>query len=192
MSLPPLRRHTSMGKIIGNFFIALDGVVESPDKWHYTYFNEEMGAAISAGTSKADAFLMGRVLYEEWAAYWPGNDDDFGGFINSTRKIVLSNTLSEASWGNTTLISGDDAAEQLRQIKAETVGDIGMCGSATTVRWLLANDLLDELNLLIHPIVVGAGQRLFEDSSTVALQLVQQKTFSTGVIHATYAPAQPS
>jgi len=178
-----------MGKIVANFFIALDGVVESPDQWHFPYFNDEMGAAVGSGMETAGAFLMGRRLYEEWAAYWPqqGEDEPFTSFINNATKYVVSNTLTEATWNNTTVVSGDVAAE-LRKIKESTEGDIAMSGSATLVRWLLANDLLDELNLLVHPIAVGHGQRLFQDTPTYPLRLVRNTTFETGVLHLVYAP----
>jgi dihydrofolate reductase len=180
----------TVGRIISNFFISVDGVVESPDQWHFPYFNDEMGAAVGRATDPNKAFLMGRVLYEEWAAYWPaqGPDVPFSSFINNVPKYVVSNTLREATWNNTTLVSGDVAA-QLREIKDRTDGDIGMSGSATLVRWLLGEGLLDELNLLVHPIVVGHGQRLFEDTPTYPLQLVQHETFKTGVLNLTYAPA---
>jgi dihydrofolate reductase len=178
-----------MAKIVSNFFISLDGVVESPDQWHFPYFNDEMGAAIEAGVQNAAGFLMGRKLYEEWSAYWPtaDQDQDFAKFINNTRKYVVSNTLEKADWNNTTVISGDVAAK-LRELKEQTDGDIQMSGSATTVRWLLANGLIDELNLLVHPIAVGHGQRLFEDTPTHRLKLVKSETFQTGVLHLTYVP----
>ena len=165
-----------MGRIVSNFFISLDGVVEAPDQWHFPYFNDEMGAAIGAGMETADAFLMGRRLYDEWSEYWPQSDDDtFAPFINGATKYVVSSTLTEATWSGTTVVSGDVAAE-LKKIKERTGGDIAMSGSATLVRWLLANDLLDELNLLIHPIAVGHGQRLFEDTPTYPLRLVRSTT----------------
>lgn len=180
-----------MGKIVSNFFISLDGVVEAPDQWHFSYFNDEMGAAVGRGMETSEAFLMGRVLYEEWAEYWPkqGPEVPFSSFINEIPKYVVSNTLSEAKWNNTRLVSGD-VAGQLKRIKEETEGDITMSGSATLVRWLLANGLLDELCLLVHPIAVGKGQRLFEDTPTHALDLVRQETFATGVLNLAYAPAK--
>ena len=180
-----------MGKIVSNFFIALDGVVESPDKWHFPYFNDEMGAVISRGVETSDAFLMGRKLYEEWSSYWPNQSDDvpFASFINNIPKYVVSNSLDKATWNNTTVVSGDVAA-QLRDIKARTTGDIGISGSATLVRWLLTNNLVDELALLVHPIAVGHGQRLFEDTPTIPLRLLGQETLKTGVLHLRYAPAQ--
>ncbi|MET8338773.1 dihydrofolate reductase family protein [Streptosporangium canum] len=178
-----------MAKIISNFFISLDGVTESPDQWHFPYFNDEMGAAVEAGVQNAAAFLMGRKLYDEWSAYWPtaDMDEDFAKFINNAQKYVVSNTLKKADWNNTTVVSGDVAA-RLRAIKEQTDGDIQMSGSATTVRWLLANGLLDELNLLIHPIAVGHGRRLFEDTPTHPLKLVKSETFQTGVLNLTYVP----
>lgn len=178
-----------MGKIVSNFFISLDGVVEAPDQWHFPYFDDAMGNAIGQGMQSTEAFLMGRTLYQEWAEYWPAaGDDDFGGFINNIPKFVVSNTLTTADWKNTTIVSGDVAAE-LRKLKEGMAGDLGMSGSATTVRWLLANDLLDELNLMVHPIAVGHGQRLFEGTPTHPLRLVSSETFDSGVLNLTYAPA---
>ncbi|MFF0311056.1 dihydrofolate reductase family protein [Streptosporangium sp. NPDC004379] len=178
-----------MAKIVSNFFISLDGVIESPDQWHTPYFDDQMGAAIGAGMQEATAFLMGRRLYEEWSAYWTttDQDQDFAKFINGTPKYVVSNTLREAEWSNTTVVSGDVAA-RLREVKERTDGTIQMSGSATTVRWLLANGLLDELKLLVHPIAVGHGQRLFEDTPTHRLKLVESETFRSGVLNLTYVP----
>jgi dihydrofolate reductase len=181
-----------MRKIKSNFFISLDGVVESPDKWHFPYFNDEMGAAVGAGFSTADAVLMGRVLYEEWAAYWPQNaDQPFGDVINDIQKYVVSNSLQQAEWQNTEVLSGD-AAGKLKELKAQDGGDIAMSGSATTVRWLLREGLLDELNLLVHPIAVGEGfARLFPpDEPTTPLQLLRSETFETGVLNLSYGPAK--
>ncbi|WP_188195501.1 dihydrofolate reductase family protein [Nonomuraea sp. SYSU D8015] len=178
-----------MAKIISSFFISVDGVVESPDQWHFPYWNDEMGAVVQAGVQSAVAMLMGRKLYEEWSAYWTSTDadQDFAVALNNVRKYVVSSTLEKADWDNTTVISGD-VAGKVRELKEQTDGDIQMSGSATTVRWLLANGLLDELNLLVHPIVVGHGQRLFEDTPTHPLKLVKSETFQTGVLNLTYAP----
>ncbi|MCW3816299.1 dihydrofolate reductase family protein [Micromonospora sp. DR5-3] len=185
-----------MAKIVSNFFISLDGVVERPDQWHFPYFDDDMGAAVSRGVEQMRAFLMGRRQYQEWAEYWPnytgdGFDADFATFINSVPKYVLSNTLTEATWQNSTLLSGDSeqVAARLREVKEQTDGEIAMSGSATTVRWLLANGLLDELRLLVHPIAVGRGQRLFEETPTYPLRLLSQETFKSGVLNLAYAPA---
>jgi len=179
-----------MGKIVSNFFISLDGVVEAPDQWHFPYFDDDMGQIIGAGMATTGAFLMGRRLYDEWSAYWPphAGDQQFGTFINDIPKYVVSNSLAEAEWNNTTVLPGGEAAERLRRLKDETDGDITMSGSATTARWLLAEGLLDELRLLLHPIAVGHGQRLFEDTPTHPLRLVDSSALGTGVLNLTYAP----
>ena len=182
-----------MRKIKSNFFISLDGVVESPDKWHFPYFDDEMGGAVGAGFATADAMLMGRVLYDEWAAYWPEHaDDPFGDVMNSTKKYVVSNSLRAADWQNTELIRGDEAARKIGEIKAGAGGDIAMSGSPTTVRWLLREGLLDELNLLVHPLAVGDGlARLFPpDEPSLPLQLLSAQPFKSGVLNLSYGPAR--
>ncbi|TDE60332.1 dihydrofolate reductase [Nonomuraea mesophila] len=179
-----------MARIISSFFISLDGVVESPDQWHFPYWNDEMGDAVQASMQSAAAMLMGRRLYDEWSAYWTSAEaeQEVAALFTGTRKYVVSGSLEKADWANTTIVSGDVAA-RLRELKEEIGGgDIHMSGSATTVRWLLANRLLDELNLLVHPIAVGHGQRLFEDTPTHPLKLVKSETFRTGVLNLTYVP----
>ncbi len=178
-----------MGRIVSNFFISVDGVVESPEKWHFPYFDDAMGAIIGEGMETSTAFLMGRRLYDEWSSYWPeqGPEVPFSEFINTIPKHVLSTTLTDPTWQNTTVIS-DDVAARVQAVK-DADGEVGMSGSATTVRWLLANGLLDELNLLVHPIAVGSGQRLFEEGTTYPLQLLSSATLDTGVLHLRYAPA---
>jgi len=181
-----------MRKIKSHFFISLDGVVESPDKWHFRYFDDEMGAAVGAGFATTDALLMGRVLYNEWAGYWPAHaSEPFGDVMNSIKKYVVSNSLQAAKWLNSEIISGD-VARQLTDIKAQDGGDITMSGSPTTVRWLLRQGLLDELNLLVHPVVVGDGlARLFPpDEPSTPLELLTAQTFETGVLNLSYAPAR--
>jgi dihydrofolate reductase len=179
-------------KIKSNFFISLDGVVEAPDQWHFPYFDDQMGAVVGAGFATTDAMLMGRVLYDEWAAYWPEHaDEPFGDVMNSMKKYVLSNRLQTAEWQNSEIIAGDDAARRLADLKAQEGGDISMSGSATTVRWLLREGLLDELNLLVHPILVGDGlARLFPpDDPSLPLELLRSETFESGVLNLSYGPA---
>jgi dihydrofolate reductase len=135
---------------------------------------------------------MGRVLYNEWAGYWPAHaDEPFGDVMNSIKKYVVSNSLQAAKWLNSEIISGD-VARQLTDIKAQDGGDITMSGSPTTVRWLLRQGLLDELNLLVHPVVVGDGlARLFPpDEPSTPLELLTAQTFETGVLNLSYAPAR--
>ena len=183
-----------MRKVVASEFVSLDGVVESPEKWHFPYFNDQMGDAIGAAMAASDAMLMGRVLYEEWAAFWPDQDPDenpVAARMNGVRKYVVSTTLEEPlEWQNSTLI-GDNVAEEISKLKEQPGKDISISGSPTLVRSLLQDGLLDELRLMLHPIVVGSGKRLFEDGGDQkALQLVDSRTFSTGVLYLTYQPAQ--
>jgi dihydrofolate reductase len=183
-----------MRKVVASEFVSLDGVVESPDQWHFPYFNDQMGDAIGAAMDASDAMLMGRVLYEEWAAFWPNQDPDENPIaerMNGVLKYVVTTTLEEPlDWQNSTLI-GDNVAEEISRLTEQPGKDISISGSPTLVRSLLQDDLLDELRLMVHPIVVGSGKRLFEDGGDQkALQLVDSKTFSTGVLYLTYQPAQ--
>jgi dihydrofolate reductase len=182
-----------MARIVSNFFIALDGVVEAPHEWHFPYFDDEMGRVVGEGMQTTSAFLLGRRLYDEWSEYWPaqGPDVPFSSFINNLPKYVLTHRPIEGGvWNNTTVL-GDDP-DQVRALKERHDGDIGMSGCATTARWLLAHGLLDEFNLLVHPIAVGKGQRLFEDIPTVPLELISSATLPSGVLHLRYAPAAPA
>ncbi|WP_109508178.1 dihydrofolate reductase family protein [Nocardioides speluncae] len=177
-----------MGSIKSGLFISLDGVIESPETWHFQYFNDEMGAAVGELMAGNDATLIGRTTYDEFAAYWPSADpnDPMTATMNDARKYVVSDSLTEATWKNTTVISGDVAA-QLTELKKDT--RLGTTGSAQLVSWMLEQGLVDELHLLVHPIVVGKGKKLFGDGETVPLKLVSATTFSTGVQHLVYAPA---
>src|SRR5262249_45778850 len=143
-------------------FITLDGVVEALDTWHLPYFNDEMGEAVGAMMASNDGLVLGRRTYEEFAGFWPTADpvDPFTAVMNRTRKYVVSTTLPEATWRNSTVIYGD-VAEALIKLKQDR--QLGVWGSPTLVRWLLEQGLLDELHLLVHPIVVGKGRRLFAD-----------------------------
>lgn len=179
-----------MRKIVASFFMSLDGVVESPDQWHFPYFSEEMGAAVGALMSESDAMMMGRVTYESWAAYWPGKtdaDDPFAGFINDIRKYVVSSTLDTVEWQNSTLVKGD-LVEEITKLKQQPGTTIGISGSTNLVRSLMRHGLLDELRLLVHPIVVGKGQRLFEEGLEIPMRLVSSETFPTGVLSLAYRP----
>jgi dihydrofolate reductase len=149
------------------------------------------GGGHRVADTAADTILLGRRTYEEFAAFWPNqpSDVEFANQINNTPKVVVSTTLETVEWQNSTLIEGD-VVEQLSLLKRQPGKDISITGSATLVRSLLRDGLLDELRLLVHPIVVGSGRRLFEDGGgRVPLKLVNSRTFSTGVLYLTYEPA---
>ncbi|QWF81208.1 dihydrofolate reductase family protein [Amycolatopsis sp. CA-230715] len=180
-----------MRKIVSSLFISLDGVVESPDKWSLDYFTDEIGASIGAVMGDADAMLLGRATYEGFAAHWPQRtveDDEGAPFMNSTRKYVASTTLSTVEWENSVLLEGE-LSDAVRELKAGDGGDIMTSGSPSVVRYLLAHGLLDHLHLLLYPVVVGAGTRLFGDDGTqFALKLSGSKTFDNGVLELNYTP----
>jgi dihydrofolate reductase len=180
-----------MGAIKSGIFISLDGVVEEPTSWHFPYFNDEMGAAVGELMAGNDAMLIGRKTYDEFAGFWPDADpgDPTTAQMNDTRKYVVSTTLSQPTWQNCTVISGDVKSELVELKKNQ---QLGTTGSATLVRWLLEEGLIDELHLLVHPLVVGKGRRLFADGGQIPLQLLASTTFSTGVVHLVYANATPS
>src|SRR5260370_17353301 len=177
-----------MGLDKGGLFIAVGGVVEAAQTWHFEYFNDEMGAAVVGMMTGSDAMLLGRQTYDEFASYWPGADpaDPTTAQMNGTPKYVVSTTLENADWENSTVVSGDVKAELL---KLKQDKQLGVTGSPTLVRWLLQQGLIDELHLLVHPVAVGAGQRLFEPGEKVELRLIASTTFSTGVLHMVYGPA---
>jgi dihydrofolate reductase len=175
-------------KVVSTFFISLDGVVEAPQDWHFPYFNDEMAAAIGESMGSSDAMLCGRVTYQEWAGFWPDADNEMAAYMNSTPKYVASTTLQEVEWQNSQLLEGD-VPEAVAQLKQEPGKDIVMSGSTTLARSLLRAGLVDELHLMIHPVVVGAGARLFEEGEQHALELADSRTFGTGVVYAVYKPA---
>lgn len=185
-----------MRKIVAGLFISLDGVIEAPHEWHFPYFTDEMGAAVDAQMQASDTMLLGRVTYQEFASYWPHQSEDevdIAGHMNNIPKIVVSSTLKpeDVTWQNTRLVSGD-VAEQLREIKEQPGKNIGVTGSATLIRSLLRDDLLDELQLLVHPIVVGHGKRLFiDDGVKQPLRLQESRTHENGVLHLVYTPDRP-
>ena len=180
-----------MRKIHAGLFISLDGVVEAPETWHFPYFDDQMGAAVGEMMGGNDTMLLGRQTYQEFAGYWPNADpnEPITAQMNETPKLVASRTLDTVEWQNSSLLEGD-AAEALRAIKAGPGGDIGISGSPTLVRSLLDAGVLDELRLLVHPIVVGHGKRLFPDgTSTVPLTLTASTVFDSGVLYLTYRRA---
>jgi dihydrofolate reductase len=191
-SIPDLRRRISMRRVGAWELVSLDGIMERPENWAFSYSNEEMGKASASGMARSDTLLLGRVTYEHMAAYWPHQP---GGtpmvdYINSVPKFVLSSTLEEPLEWNNSIVIGGNAAEEVAKLKRRPGKDITVLGSGTLVRSLLRDGLLDELRLMVHPITLGRGKRLFEDEEDrKALKLVDSQTFATGVVYLTYRPA---
>ncbi|MFI2376153.1 dihydrofolate reductase family protein [Streptomyces sp. NPDC018964] len=181
-------------KINASLFISLDGVVEAPDQWHFPYFDDEMGAAVGAGLATTEVLLFGRRTYDSFAGAWPGReaaggeDAGFAKQLGDIRKIVFSRSRLDLEWRNSEQARGD-VAEVAAALKNEPGGDIALSGSISVVRQLLAAGLLDELRLLVHPIAVRKGMRLFDEGEPpIPLKLLSSETFTTGVLNLVYAP----
>ena len=179
-----------MRKLVASLFISLDGVVEAPNEWQFA-FDDEMGEEITTVTSAQDSILLGRVSYQEWAGYWPTSEEEpFASWINQAPKFVVSTTLeSTDEWQNSTLLTGD-LSKAVTDLKNQPGGDIGVGGSPTLVRSLLELDLLDELRLLIHPVVAGKGKKLFDNGELTKLERVEAKPTSSGTVIVAYRPAR--
>ena len=179
-------------KVVAVELVSVDGVMESPEERAFSYSNDEMEEANASGMAASDAMLLGRVTYAGLAAFWPNQPagTPMVDYINCVPKFVVSETLEEPlEWNNSTLIKGDVAEEVLR-LKRRPGKNITIIGSGALVGSLLVEGLLDKLRLMVHPIVLGGGKRLFEEGEDrEALELVDSRTFGTGVVYLTYRPA---
>lgn len=177
-----------MGKIVVHEFISLDGVIEDP-KWTFEYgFDPKMGETIGGLMASSTAILLGRQTYEEFYPAWSGRtpeQDPGAPFFNQTPKYVVSGTLQQADWQNSTVL-GSYSAERIGELKDRTDGDIYVSGSGTLVRGLLADRLIDELHLFMFPVVLGSGKRLFADGAAIGLSLADTSAYDNGVIHLDY------
>ena len=159
--------------------------------WAIPTGDVESAACIASTWQRADAFLLGRKTYGLFARYWGSQTDDsnpFSGAMNPRPKYVVSNTLTDPEWKNTTVISGDVTAG-IRDLKGQPGGGLVVVGSGVLARWLLENELVDEINLIVCPVIVGDGLRLFpQQGKDFALELVESRAFPTGVLAQTYRP----
>lgn len=195
-------------RIVISEFMSLDGVVQAPGGpeedtdggfahggWSHPFFDAEvMGGAIDAAAKKTEALLFGRRTWQTMAAAWPERaGDPFADHMNSIRKYVVTDTLTDdqvASWSNTTRIPGHDAVAAIRELRDTAGGDLSVMGSATLTRSLLRENLVDELLLMIEPVLLGGGKSIFlEDGIQRQLELVSSVTTGTGVLVCTYRPA---
>lgn len=179
-----------MRKIIVTEFLSLDGVMENP-QWTFPYWNDEIAQFKAEETTPNDVLLLGRVTYEGFAEAWPQRTDEASGgkYFNGVRKYVVSNTLEKAEWNNSQIIRGDVLTE-IKQLKAEDGENLVVHGSGTLARWLMQHDLVDSYRLLVYPVVLGEGKRLFDEGVTATLKLVDSRTFSSGATALIYEPAR--
>jgi dihydrofolate reductase len=176
-----------MRKVVVTEFISLDGVMEEP-AWTFPYWNDEIATFKGEESSASDALLLGRVTYQGFAAAWPESKDEGADYFNSVRKYVVSKTLEEPlEWNNSTLIKGD-IAEEITNLKRQDGKDITVHGSATLVQTLMQSDLVDRYRLLVYPVIVGKGKRLFKEGIPATLKLLESRSFSSGVVALVYEP----
>jgi dihydrofolate reductase len=178
-------------KLIVSEFVSLDGVMEDP-RWTFRFGSEDRDQYKFDELSAADALLLGRVTYEGFAAAWPQMEEqtgEYGAWMNGYPKHVVSTTLEEPlEWNNSTLIKGD-AAEEVRRLKEQPGKNILVFGSGDLVSTLMRHDLVDEYRLMIFPVVVGSGKRLFGEGDTETLKLMETRTFDSGAVVLSYGPA---
>ena len=175
-----------MRKIVVSEFVSLDGVMENP-AWTFPYWNDEIAQFKGDETNAGDALLLGRVTYQGFAAAWPESTDEGAPYFNSVRKYVVSTTLDTAEWNNSVLIK-DNIVEEITKLKQQDGQDIVVHGSATLVQTLMQHDLVDRYRLLVYPVVIGTGKRLFNESTTATLKLLETQSFSSGVAALVYEP----
>ena len=187
-----------MGRIVVTEFVSLDGVMEDPGGaegfkyggWSFEVSRGDEGDKFKLDeTLSSDALLLGRVTYEGFAAAWPSRDGEFADKFNTMPKYVVSSTLENPEWNNSTVLKGD-VAEEVGKLKQAHEGDIVVHGSARLVQTLLERDLVDELRLMVYPVVLGSGKRLFgETSNKKPLRLADSKTVGDGVVILVFEPA---
>jgi dihydrofolate reductase len=181
-----------MGKIAVHEFISLDGVYENP-AWTFDYgFDPKMGETLAAITGDSKAILLGRRTYEMFYPAWSTRtveDDPGAPFFNDTQKYVVSGTLQDAPWNNSTILGAYDKSA-IQDLKDNTDGSIYVSGSGTLVRAMLDDGLVDELHLFVYPVALGSGERLFpEKGDQTKLALLQSDAYANGVLHVSYGPA---
>ena len=177
-----------MRKLVESTFVTLDGVISEPQNWSPPYWDEEHKAYASKLLFAADALLLGRETYENFAQAWPERSgDDFTDRINGMPKHVASRTLGEATW-NSTIIQGD-VAEAVAELKQEPGESILKYGTGELDRTLLAHGLIDELHFWVFPVLAGGGQHLIEGIETTHLKLVESTRFGSGIVVLTYSPS---
>jgi dihydrofolate reductase len=197
LTSPHNEKEIEMGRIVVTEFVSLDGVMEAPGgedfkykAWSFDFDRGEEGNQFKLDeTMESDALLLGRVTYEGFAAAWPSREGEFAEKFNSMPKYVVSSTLEDPEWNNSTVLKGDLAGE-VRKLKQEVDRDIYVHGSRRLAQALIEHDLIDELHLMVFPVVLGTGKRLFgETSDKKSLRLTDSKTVGEGIAILIYEPA---
>lgn len=177
-------------RLVATEYVTVDGVMDEPGKWSFSFWSEEAAKFKEEELHATDALLLGRITYEGFAAAWPTMKDTgaFGERMNSIKKYVVSSTLRNPTWTNTTVIDGN-VVDAIKTLRAQPGKDLLLSGSGTLVRSLIPHDVIDEYRLMVHPIVLGQGKRLFNgDEPERVLQLIGVKQFASGVTVLSYEP----
>ena len=177
-----------MRNVVVTEFLSLDGVMEEP-AWTAPYWNDDIAKFKGDEQDTSDALLLGRVTYQGFAAAWPDSKDEGAPYFNSVRKYVVSTTLDKAEWNNSVIIKGN-LVDEINKLKQQDGKDIIVHGSGTLVQSLIQHDVVDRYRLLVYPLVLGKGKRLFQDGTTTTLKLVEAQAFSSGVTSLIYEPAR--
>jgi dihydrofolate reductase len=175
-----------MRKLVVTEFMSLDGVIEAP-MWTFPFWNDEIAQFKGEESSSSDALLLGRVTYEGFAAAWPNSPDEGAAYFNGVRKYVVSTTLNKADWNNSVIIK-DNVVDEIQKLKQQDGTNITVHGSGNLIQTLIKHDLVDVYRLLVYPVVLGKGQRLFAEGTTTNLKLVEARSFSSGVAGLIYEP----
>ncbi len=175
-----------MRKIVVTMFLSLDGVMENPG-WTFKYWNDEIANFKGEEQLTSDALLLGRVTYQGFAAAWPESKDEGAEQMNSMPKYVVSTTLDKVEWNNSRLIKAN-IVDEITKLKQQDGKNLLVYGSATLVQTLMQHDLVDSYRLLVYPVVLGEGKRLFQEGSSATLKLVDAQSFSSGVTALIYEP----
>ncbi len=175
-----------MRKLVVSEFMSLDGVVEAP-MWTFKYWNDETAKFKGDESDASDALLLGRVTYEGFAEAWPNSKDEGAPYFNGVRKYVVSTTLDKVEWNNSVLIKGD-VVEEITKLKQQEGKDIVVHGSVKLVQTLVKHNLVDSIRLLVYPLVLGKGERLFHEGTSATLKLVESHSISSGVVALVYQP----
>jgi dihydrofolate reductase len=175
-----------MRKLIVTEFMSLDGIIEEPT-WTASYWGDDIGAFKKEELFASDALLLGRVTYQGFAAAWPSETDaeGFADRMNGIAKYVVSTTLDKAEWNHSSIIR-KNVVEEVHKLKQQPGQDILVGGSSQLIQTLIAHDLVDQYNLLVYPVVLGKGKRLFQEGSKTTLKLVETKSFLSGVVALIY------
>lgn len=184
-----------MGDIVANTMVTLNGVAGSPETWQFDYVSEPMMQVMAESLHSSAGLLLGRRTYEEFAHYWPDADprqNPMAPAMNGLPKYVVTSTLNAADWSNTQLVSGSDGLVDLKELKTTTQGTLSIIGSPTLVRTLTEAGMVDEIRLMVYPLVLDEGIRLFEGAfQRTSLTLTRCAELPKGVLHLTYVPGPP-